>query len=499
MYKSNNPIIKGTLILTISGIITRLISFYNRIFLSRLIGTKELGIYQLTFPIYMFAFSLCNQGISLALTKLLSEHISRKDYGLAKSTLRVALLLSCSLGIISTIFIYNLAPCIATHILKSSMCTKSLRVICLGIPFVCIKGCINGYFLSIKKVQVNGMSQLIEQIFRVLSIYLLYSYVTDLTPNAHLATMGIFCGEVISGIFVIICYLFNPISSSMKNSTYTKAFTSLLSEATPLTMNKTALTLLQSVESILIPSMLMLYYNNSDTSLSMFGTLTGIVLPFIMFPNTLTGALSTILLPTISAANAVTDQSSISKITNKSITFCLIIGLLSSGLFLTFGRELGEIIFNSSESGTMLLYMAFLCPFIYTSSSLSSIINGLGKATTNLLYSIIAISIRLGFILFAIPVMGLSGYIIGLYISYALLIILLYTTSKKYTHSSIAIGKKIDWILPTIIAVTSSLSIKFLYNTVLLKCIHNSYLSLGTSLIIQGIIYLAILIVTIRL
>lgn len=147
----------------------------------------------------------------------------------------------------------------------------------------------------------------------------------------------------------------------------------------------------------------------------------------------------------------------------------------------------------------MLLHMAFLCPFIYTSSSLSSIINGLGKATTNLLYSIIAISIRLGFILFAIPIMGLSGNIIGLYISYITLIILLYTTSKKYTHSNIAIGKKIDWILPALIAVTSSLSIKFLYNTVLIKYIHNSYLSLGAGLIIQGIIYLALLIVAIRL
>ena len=281
MYKSNNPIIKGTLILTISGIITKLIGFYNRIFLSRLIGTKELGVYQLTFPIYMFAFSLCNQGISLALTKLLSEHLSQKNYHMAKATLRVALLLSCALGILSTIFIYSLAPYIATHILKSSMCTKSLQVICLGIPFVCIKGCINGYFLSIKKVQVNGMSQLIEQIFRVLSIYLLYSYVTALTSNAYLATIGILCGEVISCIFVIISYLLNPISSSHKNSTYTKAFTSLLAEATPLTMNKTALTLLQSVEAILIPSMLMLYYNNSNISLSMFGTLTGIVSPFV--------------------------------------------------------------------------------------------------------------------------------------------------------------------------------------------------------------------------
>ena len=53
----HNLVIKGTLILTITGLVTRVIGFYNRIFLSHLIGAKELGIYQLIFPIYLVAFS----------------------------------------------------------------------------------------------------------------------------------------------------------------------------------------------------------------------------------------------------------------------------------------------------------------------------------------------------------------------------------------------------------------------------------------------------------
>ncbi len=56
---SKRTIIKGTLILTITGILTKCLGFYNRIFLTRLIGVKELGTYQLIFPLYILGISFC--------------------------------------------------------------------------------------------------------------------------------------------------------------------------------------------------------------------------------------------------------------------------------------------------------------------------------------------------------------------------------------------------------------------------------------------------------
>jgi len=47
-------IFTGTLILTLSGFLARILGFYNRIFLSNLIGAKELGIYQLIFTCSAF-------------------------------------------------------------------------------------------------------------------------------------------------------------------------------------------------------------------------------------------------------------------------------------------------------------------------------------------------------------------------------------------------------------------------------------------------------------
>ena len=49
---SKNKVIKGTCILTCAGLITKLIGFYYRIFLSKTIGAEGMGLYQMIFPIY---------------------------------------------------------------------------------------------------------------------------------------------------------------------------------------------------------------------------------------------------------------------------------------------------------------------------------------------------------------------------------------------------------------------------------------------------------------
>ena len=50
-FAVRKQILKGTLILTIAGLITRVIGLYNRVFLANVISAAELGLYQLIFPV----------------------------------------------------------------------------------------------------------------------------------------------------------------------------------------------------------------------------------------------------------------------------------------------------------------------------------------------------------------------------------------------------------------------------------------------------------------
>ena len=58
MKRQKHPLIAGTLILTATGVVTRFIGFFYKIFLSRAIGAEGLGIYQMIFPVYGVCYAL---------------------------------------------------------------------------------------------------------------------------------------------------------------------------------------------------------------------------------------------------------------------------------------------------------------------------------------------------------------------------------------------------------------------------------------------------------
>lgn len=430
---TKHSIIKGTFILTIAGIAARFLGFYNRIFLTDLFGARELGIYQMIFPVYMVIFSFCCQGIQTALTR----QVARPDFDSGQSKvclLRSALSISVFLSLLSCAVIYCNAEWISLQLLHSKECTHCLRILCLAFPFVSIKGCITGYYIGIQKSGVTAWGQLIEQIAKIGGVYLLSTLILTAPPQAYFAVYGIVAGEIVSCLWAVSCYIRDRLRMHLPADKCTPAIhyrQELLRDALPLTANRLSLTVLQCLEAILIPHMLNLYFCNGDQSLILYGTLTGMVLPCIMFPTTVTSSLATMLLPAISSEYQKDHKESLQRLIQKSIRFCLLIGAASTLFLLFLGNRTGQFLFQSETAGTLLFQFALLCPFIYLSACLSSIVNGMGFAALNLLYSILGIGIRIAFILTLVPRIGLTGYMWGMMFSYLLQTGLLLISIRK--------------------------------------------------------------------
>ena len=162
------------------------------------------------------------------------------------------------------------------------------------------------------------------------------------------------------------------------------------------------------------------YYNNADTSMEMYGIITGIVIPFLLFPATITNSLSTMLLPSISYACAKRDTEAIKKALVSSALFCIMLGSFACILYILFAKPICTFAFESAEAGTLLQLMGFLCPFIYLSTTLSSVMNAIGYATQNLIYNILGISVRILCIIFFVPHFGIHAYICGMFCGYLL-------------------------------------------------------------------------------
>lgn len=509
-------IFTGTLILTLSGFLARILGFYNRIFLSNLIGAKELGIYQLIFPVYMLCFSLCCHGFETGISNLTSRFFAKGQKKNAHRLVRLGCLLSFCLSIVLTFFLFEGADYLSTFILKEASAAPSLKIAALSLPFVSIKACLHGYYIGLNRSGIPAISQVVEQITRVGGIYLLSISVFVLGADARIAAWGMVLGEGVSTIYTIFAHLrtilfqnntflqknfykINPNkmkknkkiqnkkSSNTKNENkentnkniyartpknYNKKYTDkrtfswqtdsftlstkellrhFFSFSIPISVNHFCLTIISSLETMLIPFMLEIFFHSHTQALETYGTLTGMALPFLFFPATIVNSLSVMLIPAISSAYDQKQHQQMENTISISLHFCLLIGIFSTFAFLIYGTVLGETIFHSKEAGQYVYSFSLLCPFMYTAQTTSSILNGFGKTKQTLYHNLLGVGIRIFFILLLIPTKGIYGYLIGLLTGYTLQLLLNIFRIYRFVPFSFSAEKTL--LFPVITAI----------------------------------------------
>lgn len=417
--------ITGTLLLTFAGVLTRIIGFFYRIFLSRVIGAEGLGIYQLTSPVMALGFAITAAGIQTAISRFVSTEIGRKNPRGARRYLFVGLTISFFLSVVFSLFLWANTDFIAKSWLGDARCAPLLSVLSLSFVPSCIHACINGYYYGIKKTGIPALTQLAEQFARVGTVYILYQiHIREQTAIPLSVTMwGMVFGEIAS---TLVSLSFTrllpgtgthilPLSGCAKN---------LLFMATPLTANRVVLNLFSSYENIMIPNRLRLFGYATSDALSVYGILTGMSMSVIMFPSVITNSVSVLLLPTIAEAKAAGDEFLIQRTLRRTIEACLLLGFLATGTFLVTGDFLGNILFKNALAGTFITTLAWICPFLYLGSTLSSILHGLGFPGLTFALNLIACGIRILFVLFAVPIWGIKSYLWGILVSQAVLAIL---------------------------------------------------------------------------
>ncbi len=436
---SKNTIIKGALILTITGLSTRFIGFFFRIFLSQSFGEEQMGLYQLIFPLYALFFSFTSAGIETALCRSVAEKMSRGKKSEADTLLYYALCLSVSLSLLSTIFLRKWASALSIYLLGDLRCEELIRMMAFALPFASIHSCICGYYLGMKQTKIPALSQFIEQLFRVGAVYFIYRLFLSngLSVTIWVAVLGIVAGELISSFFCLRYYCAQePTSISFsllrKNLHLGKELCSL---AIPLTSTRILTNILQSVETISIPLFLQKYGYTNANALSTYGVLTGMALPCILFPTAVTNALSTMLLPTVAEIEAEHHLFRLKELIKKVIFFGFGLGSVCGLCFLLLGPLVGSLIFNSELTGDFLRILAWLCPFLYMNTTLISILNGLGKATQSFLINIISLSIRILGVWYGISNWGMNGYLWGLLLSQLLVSLLCVLSLNAYISS----------------------------------------------------------------
>lgn len=415
-YKSmlQHPLVKGTLLLSFSGVLSRCIGFFYKIFLSRTIGAEGIGIYQQVFPLYGLCIAFSCAGIQTAISHFVAtEHKKGKE---GDTYLLIGLAFSLGSNILQIVLLNQFASWLATCYLGNPSCESLIRIMSYALVPCSVHACLNGYYYGMKKAFLPSLSQLLEQGSRVLGIWLLAQILLSkgesLSP-AH-ATWGILIGEIASSLCLLTGWCLRTTNTTATPDTICDKVRPFFAYALPLMAQHVLLTLGTSMENALLPQMLIRFGFSTSQALSLFGVISGMVLPFVFLPSIVTGSLSVLLLPSVSELAAAKEHTRLHKIFWRMICLGLSIGFAFSILYSLIGRWLGMLFFQDTLAGHYLQVLGWLCPFMAVTMLATSFYHGLGHPLLTLIMQLTQILLRIGVVLFFVPQYGASAYCIGL-------------------------------------------------------------------------------------
>lgn len=462
-------ILRGAFILTAAGFLSRIMGFFYKIFLSRIIGAEGLGIYQLIFPVFALALAFSSSGIEISISHHVSRRKAKGDSKGARSLFLAGMSLSLAISLFAAVLIYHYADFLAVRFLREYRCRQLLQYLAFAIPFASLHSCINGYFMGLKKASVPALSQLLEQLIRIFSTFFVCHVTVEkgLPVTPLTAVIGLIFAEGASALFTLTLLLLE--FSRFPQKTFFpagKSFLSIWKTAAPLSGNRILISFLQSVEAVLIPSRLRLFGYTLSGSLKQYGILSGMALPLVLFPSAITGAVSMMLVPAVSEAHSLGNQSQLRRTAESTVQGSLLLGIFCTGIFFWFGPEIGKLLFDNETAGQYIFILGWICPFLYLGSTLTSMLNGLGKTFLTLLQHSIALFIRILFIWFLIPRLGMTAYLFGLLISQLFMAFFAIFALKK--EVSFGFSPFLTLVLPLAILVLSG-SLLFFLEQILLN------------------------------
>lgn len=103
---TKDKFLRGAMILTLAGLMVKIIGSVNRILLSRLLGGEGIGLYQMAYPVYLLMLSVSSAGIPIAISIIVAEKVAKGDFASAGRVFRVSLGLMAATGLVFAAGLY---------------------------------------------------------------------------------------------------------------------------------------------------------------------------------------------------------------------------------------------------------------------------------------------------------------------------------------------------------------------------------------------------------
>lgn len=199
--------LRGVLILTLAGLAARALGAVYRVFLYPLLGPEGIGLFQMAYPVYSTLLVLSTSGANVALSRMVSARLGAGQAAEVPALFRAVLGLLALTGALITLGLWWSAPWLAAVVYREPRASGPLQAVAPAVVAVVVMSAYRGLFQGYQKMYPPAVSQIVEQVVRVGTMFLLGWYLLPLGVAAAAAgaASGAFTGGLAGLVYLVWC------------------------------------------------------------------------------------------------------------------------------------------------------------------------------------------------------------------------------------------------------------------------------------------------------
>lgn len=392
--------VRNTALLTAEAGALRLSNIWFRGWVAGRLGAQGMGVYQLVYTVFSLGVVLSAAGASFTTMRLTAER------GFSRVTLRRCVALSMGMSTLAAVLLLLLAPWLGPWLGGQA----PLRILALGLPCIACCACLKGCFLAEEATGAPMAAELLEQAAGIALSFVLVGRMADpLTALMAASTLseGVSCG------FMALAYA-RRFARRRAPGGRPAPWRAALRIGGPVAAGAGLRSLLSTIENMLVPQGLGARVGRGE-ALVQYGRVQGMVMPMLQFPGSLLSSATIAVTPELARCCAAGRSRRIRLVAGRGFQLTLCFSFCAAGLVSAFAGPLCRTFYGGEETSWLLRVMAPLVPLLYVDSVVDGMLKALDQQGFSLRLNIADAALRVLWCLFALPHLGLLGYVLLLF------------------------------------------------------------------------------------
>ena len=408
-------------ILAIASIVVRIIGIAYRIPMINIIGDEGMGYYGTAFNVYNIALLLSSYSLPLAVSKMVSVRLARKQYRNSVRILRAALVYATVVGALAAAVIWFGADFFAREVFFMPYAAFALKTLAPTVWIMAYLGVFRGYYQGQGTMVPTALSQVFEQIVNAIVSVAAGSWLFNQAIKVEIlkgesgsgysnswgaagGTIGTGAGAFTALVFLLL--LFAAYQRTIRKKVRRDRSGSLESYGTitkilfftvvPVVVSSA----IYNVNSVLDNGLLAYNFKSlgmEEEFISQWGVYTGKYHLLINVPMAVSNALSSSLIPSVSRAVATGDRRMVKKKVAAAIRFSLLIAIPSTVGLTVLAGPLNNLLFSGDNdlAVQMTLYGSIAVVFYSVSTVTNAILQGIDRMRLPIVHALTALVLHL--------------------------------------------------------------------------------------------------------